>query len=614
MFACHAALISFAAIFAQAVPQNPVEKSPAIIPRPAQLDSRHGVMPISGDVAIRITKDDPESTNIAVQLAAWLKPLGVAASVGKQLDSEQAEDRIVLSVDPALRGFAEEEYLLDIGDEITIKARTGTGLFWGAQSLRQLMEQVGESRGGRFAEINLLKVVIRDKPRFAHRGMLLDCGRHFMPVDFVKRYIDLLAYHKMNVLHWHLTEDQGWRIEIKKYPKLTEIGAWRTAQRDSEQPRDAMGRYGGYYTQDQIRDIVTHAKSRHITVIPEIEMPGHALAALAAYPELSCKGTPLEVWTEWGVIDDVYCAGNDKVFDFLEDVLSEVIELFPSTYIHIGGDECPKSRWEKCPKCQARMKARNMKNEQELQSYFIHRIEKFLNGKGRRLIGWDEILEGGLAPNATVQSWRGMNGAIAAATSGHDVIASPTSHCYLDYAQCEPPDLPILSGYLPLETVYSFDPMPESLTPAQMRHIRGIEGNIWSERAPPERVDWQVFPRLCAIAEIGWSPRDARDWNDFQRRMEAHYGRFDAMGVTYFIPSPKLAVPVAPFAEKANIAFEDPFRGGEIRYTTDGSDPTQRSARYDKPFELNASATVKARTYLPGGRCSPVAEWKFTKS
>lgn len=611
----HAAVVALAAILAQAPSQNPDVKSPAIIPRPAQLETRQGVLAIGGEVVICVTEEeDSESKSIAEQLAGWMKVLGVPASVGKKSDMGEATDRIVLSIDTALRDFADEEYLLDIGEEITIKARTSTGLYWGAQSLRQLMEQAADSRGGRFAVINLPKLAVRDKSRFAHRGMLLDCGRHFMPVEFVKRYIDLLAYHKMNVLHWHLTEDQGWRIEIKEYPKLTEIGAWRTAKRDSEQPRDAKGRYGGFYTQDQIREIVAYAKTRFITVIPEIEMPGHALAALASYPELSCSGKPLEVWTEWGIIDDVYCAGNDKVFEFLEDVLSEVIELFPSTYIHIGGDECPKTRWEKCEKCQTRMKSEKLKDEHELQSYFIRRIEKFLNSKGRRLIGWDEILEGGLAPNATVQSWRGMDGAIAAATAGHDVIASPTSHCYLDYAQCEPPDLPILSGFLPLETVYSFDPMPAALTPAQMRHIRGIEGNIWSERAPPDRVDWQVFPRLCAIAEIGWSPKDSRDWKDFQRRMDAHYGRFDAMGVTYFIPSPKLAVPVAPFAEKTEIAFEGSFRGGDIRYTTDGSDPTPRSPKYDKPFQLKESATLKARTYLRGGRCSPVAVWKFTKT
>jgi hexosaminidase len=345
-----------------------------------------------------------------------------------------------------------------------------------------------------------------------------------MSKEFIKRYIDLLAYHKMNVFHWHLTEDQGWRIEIKKYPKLTQIGAWRG-------PDDE--RYGGLYTQDDVREIVAYARSHYVTIVPEIELPGHCTAALAAYPELSCTGGPFEVSRRWGIHKEIYCAGNDETFAFLEGVLSEVIELFPSEYVHIGGDEVPKDRWKGCPKCQARIKAEGLAGEDELQSYFIRRIEKYLNSRGRRLIGWDEILEGGLAPHATVQSWRGMDGAIAAARAGHDVIVSPTSHCYLNFPQEPDPSAPEWMGLIALEQIYSFEPTPPELTAEQARHVLGGEGNVWTEYAPQERVDYQAFPRLCALAEVLWSPKGQRDWDDFQERMTVHYRRLDALGVQY---------------------------------------------------------------------------------
>ncbi|MBU0616882.1 MAG: family 20 glycosylhydrolase, partial [Planctomycetes bacterium] len=440
--------------------------------------------------------------------------------------------------------------------------------------------------------------------RYRWRGMLLDCGRHFMTKDFVKRYIDLLAYHKMNVLHWHLTEDQGWRIEIKKHPKLTEIGAWRG---------EGDERYGGFYTREDVKEIVEYAKSRYIAVVPEIEMPGHSLGALAAYPELSCTGGPFKVATRWGVHSEVYCAGNDKVFEFLQDVLSEVIELFPSEFIHIGGDECPKERWQACVKCQARIKTEGLKDEHELQSYFIRRIEKFLNSKGRRLIGWDEILDGGLAPNATVQSWRGMRGAIAAATAGHDVISSPTSHCYLDYAQWRAPGEPTWMGFIDLKTCYSFEPTPTELTPEQAKHVLGLEGNMWTEHAPQARVDWQVFPRLCALAEVGWSPKGKRDWKDFQKRLKAHYPRLDALGVTYFLPPPECTAKDTTFTDSLQIALSNPHGLGVMHYTLDGNEPTQDSPRYMTPMSLSESTTLKARTFITNGRSSSVAEYHFRK-
>jgi hexosaminidase len=503
--------------------------APAIVPRPAELKLLDGQFSIQASTTILVQADKPEVRAIGEYLADLLRQ-----ATGQPLPVEDKEtgrasyippDSIFLSLPARSTLPSDEAYYLAVRPgTVILNARHANGLFHGVQTIRQLLS------GGSVWQIPALE--IRDQPRYRWRGMLLDCGRHFMTKDFVKRYIDLLAYHKLNVLHWHLTEDQGWRIEIKKYPKLTEIGAWRQATRDDEQPRDAAGRYGGFYTQDDIREIVAYAKARFVTIVPEIEMPGHCQAALASYPELSCTGGPFKVGTKWGVYDDVYCAGNERTFEFLQDVLTGVLDLFPSEFIHIGGDEVPKTRWQACPKCQARIKAEGLKDEAELQSYFIRRIEKFLSSKGRRLIGWDEILEGGLAPHATVQSWRGMGGAIAAATAGHDVICSPTSHCYLDY-----PQFPVVSTQpvtvITLDKVYSFEPTPAELTAEQAKHILGAEGNMWTERAPQDRVDYMVFPRLCALAEVAWSPKELRDWDDFATRMKTHYQRLDALGVHY---------------------------------------------------------------------------------
>jgi len=351
-----------------------------------------------------------------------------------------------------------------------------------------------------------------------------------------------MAMYKYNTFHWHLTEDQGWRIEIKKYPKLTETGAWRKETligHAGEKPEHYDGkRYGGFYTQEDIKEVVAHAKKLYITVIPEIEMPGHSLAALASYPDLGCTGGPYEVATKWGVFKDIYCAGNDKTFDFLENVLREVMDLFPSRYIHIGGDETPKDRWKKCPKDQARIKAEGLKNEQELQSYFISRIEKFLNAHGRNIIGWDEILEGGLAPNATVMSWRGIKGGIAAAKMNHDVIMTPVQYCYFDYYQGDPKDEPLaIGGYLPLKKVYSYEPVPEELTPEQKKHVLGAQGNVWTEYiATTDYVEYMVYPRACALSEVDWTPANEKDYGDFMQRLELNLKHLDMLGVHYRSP------------------------------------------------------------------------------
>ena len=388
------------------------------------------------------------------------------------------------------------------------------------------------SRGGRCPASRS-----RTAPRFVWRGLLLDVARHYMPVDFVKKFIDLAALHKLNMLQLHLTDDQGWRIEINRYPRLTEIGSVRAeSPMKGDRSRGDGTPYGPFfYTQQQIRELVDYAQARHVTLVPEIEMPGHFLAALAAYPQLSCTGGPFKVRTQWGIEPDVLCAGNDEAIEFALNVLAEVTDMFPSPFIHIGGDEAPRDRWKACPKCQARMRTEGLQTEAQLQTYLNHRVEQFLISRGRRLIGWDEILEGGLTPGAVVMSWRGMEGGIAAAKAGHDVVMSPTSHCYFDYAQGRGPDEPqAIGGFLPLETVYGFEPLPTALPEAQRPHILGVQGNLWTEYiATPRDAEYFAYPRAVALAEVAWSPAASRDFADFQRRLQIHLQRLDRLGVNY---------------------------------------------------------------------------------
>lgn len=416
---------------------------------------------------------------------------------------------------------------------IKITATHRHGLFYGLTTLLQLMQPSLDCDGA----FSVPACTINDQPRFKYRGMHLDVCRHYFGKEFIKKYIDLLAIHKLNTFHWHLTEDQGWRMEIKKYPRLTEIGAWRNGSmighyRDHQ--LDTI-RYGGFYSQDDIREIVKYAESRHVTIIPEIEMPGHALAALAAYPEFSCNGGPFEVGKEWGVFDDVYCAGNESTYKFLEDVLTEVCNLFPGKYIHIGGDECPKTRWKSCAKCQKKIKDLGLKDEHELQSYFIQRIEKFLNSKGKQIIGWDEILEGGLAPNATVMSWRGEQGGIDAATQQHHVIMTPGEYCYFDHYQGNPELEPIaIGGFTPIEKVYSYNPVPKELSDSLHQFILGAQANVWTEYILNEKhVEYMAFPRATALAEVLWTPEKLKDFDDFQIRLLSHFNLLDKLKVNY---------------------------------------------------------------------------------
>ncbi|MET0634636.1 MAG: beta-N-acetylhexosaminidase [Chitinophagaceae bacterium] len=431
---------------------------------------------------------------------------------------------------------------------ISIEGDTYAGTFYGIQTLIQLLPVV------RAEKLGIPSVVVEDAPRFGYRGMMLDVCRHFFPVPVVKKFIDYLALHKLNRFHWHLTDDQGWRIEIRKYPRLTEVGAYRNGTIIGRFPGtgNTNTRYGGYYTQDQIREVVAYAADRFITVVPEIEMPGHGSAAIAAYPELSCfpevptiryfppkctwggDSTGKQVMQTWGVFDDVFCAGKENTFMFLQDVIEEILPLFPSQYIHVGGDECPKKNWEKCPSCQLRMKENNLKNEHELQSYFVQRMEKFINSKGRKLIGWDEILEGGLAPNAAVMSWRGEAGGIEAAKLRHEVVMSPTTYLYFDYKQVEKDDSLTIGGYLPLEKVYSYEPYPAGLTAEENAFITGVQANLWTEYITNiEKIEYMVFPRMEALSEISWSGKNKKDWTRFETKLPAQFSRYDLLKINY---------------------------------------------------------------------------------
>jgi len=515
----------------------------SVIPKPAFIQEKESSFEITQAFCVAIEKSDSEVRNVGLYFTDRLNRasgLGIPVIEGSKEDI--SENALLLRLEPDTEGLGKEGYELDIHpDHIVLTARSPAGLFYGIQTIFQLLpvDVYSDSSASQNGPWDLPCVTIRDVPRYQYRGMHLDVCRHFFPKSFIKKYIDLLALHKFNKFHWHLTEDQGWRIEIKKYPGLTEKGAYRKETlvgHSRSKPHVFDGTpHGGYYTQDDIREIVAYARDRYVTVIPEIEMPGHATAALAVYPELSCTGGPFEVATQWGVFEDVYCAGNDRVFEFLEDVLTEVIDLFPGTYVHVGGDECPKVRWEVCEKCQARIEAEGLKDEDELQSYFIRRIETFLSSRGRRLIGWDEILEGGLAPEATVMSWRGMEGGIEAAQQGHDVIMTPISHCYFDYYQADPQDEPLaIGGKITLKDVYTFEPTPASLTPVQAEHILGAQGNVWTEYIEtPEHVEYMSVPRMCALAEVVWSSREVRNWKDFKARLNAHVHRLDKLGVNY---------------------------------------------------------------------------------
>jgi len=579
----------------------------SIVPRPARMTIGDGQVVVCAATPI-LTSDstDTELRDLALAVGALLAghPCG--------LPSEAARPSVTLRLESDA-GLPSEGYRLtaDAGG-VRIAAATGAGLFYGIQTLRQLVPLDGGAVP--FVEID-------DAPRFPYRGMHLDVVRHVFPVAFIERYIDLLSRYKLNTFHWHLTDDQGWRLEIRKYPRLTSVGAWRRETIAGKQFDPYVGDgqpYGGYYTQAQVREVVAYAAARHVTVIPEIEMPGHAVAALAAYPELACTAGPFDVATVWGVTEDIYCP-SERTFAFLEDVLTEVLELFPSPYIHIGGDEVPKRRWKESPLAQEIIRREGLHDEAELQSWFIRRIETFLHAHGRRLIGWDEILEGGLAPDATVMSWRGVDGGIAAARQGHDVVMTPGSHLYFDHYQGPRETEPLaIGGFTPLWRVYEFEPVPPDLTADEGRHVLGAQANVWTEYiTTPEQVEYMALPRLLALAEVVWSPQGARDWDDFSARLPTQLRRLDALGVHYRIPAPLgLDGDRLVLGDSAIVTLTSPLPDAQVLWATD--DPEMTGARLaDGPVTIpvvEGGVRLTARLRLADGRLGPPATGRFRRT
>ncbi|HEY3370721.1 MAG TPA: glycoside hydrolase family 20 protein [Prolixibacteraceae bacterium] len=583
------------------------ENELSLIPQPQHMTL--GSSSFKFNKGTQLVTESVDQKLIASQFAELLeKPTGWKLDI--VVGGDEGSNQVYFTTEPMM---APEAYSLEVSQKrIEIKAAKPAGFFYAIQTLRQLLPPEIESAQKQDKIDWLVPVIsITDQPAFKWRGFMLDVARHFFPKEDVLRMIDNLALHKINTLHLHLVDDQGWRIEIKKYPKLTEIGAWRVDREDkhwnsrTKQQAGEKATYGGFYTQEDIKEMVAYAQSRFITIVPEIEMPAHVTSALAAYPSLSCTGGPFTV-LPGGIwpITDIYCAGKDSTFLFLEDVLTEVIALFPSKYIHIGGDEATKTEWEKCPDCKNRIKAEGLKNVGELQSYFIKRIEKFIHSKGRVMIGWDEILEGGLPEEATVMSWRGFNGGVEAANLGHDVVMTPNSHCYFDYyqgpASQEPPGI---GGYLPLSKVYGFNPVPPELGAEAAKHILGGQANLWSEYVPTiQHAQYMAFPRMAALAETLWSPVELRNWEGFSRRIQLFMKRYAQAGINYAKSAYKVTASTEVHPDQNNLAvtLKSELNGVEIRYTLDESKPTTFSRVYSEPVVIDQTTTLKAVTIVNG--------------
>ena len=599
----------------------------SVIPYPNSLVPEEGTFAFNKKTKIICTPSlDSASQEVVRNFSALLNNTA-GLKTEYMVEDEKGEENIVFfDLDTSI---ADEGYSLDIDpSKIIIKASSAAGFYYAVQSLKQLLPvAVYEDKKSDSAQKWEVPCAhIDDAPRFSYRGMHLDVARHFFSVDEVKRYIDLLAMHKLNVFHWHLTDDQGWRIEIKKYPKLTEIGSIRKQTMVGKNfDRYDNTPYGGYYTQDQIRDIVNYAKERFITIIPEVDLPGHMVAALASYPSLGCTGGPYEVQGMWGVHPDVLCAGKEETYEFVTDVLSEVIELFPSRYIHIGGDECPKDRWEKCPLCQARIRKLGLKTDKEhtaeerLQSYFMTRVEKFLNENDRQIIGWDEILEGGAAPNATVMSWRGTDGGVQAAKLRHNVVMTPNTYLYFDYYQSEDTQTePLAIGsYVPLERVYDFEPVPDTLDNDSKKYILGAQANLWTEYISDfKQVEYMLLPRLDALSEVQWTRPENKNWVSFLDRLQHNIQVYDLKGYNYgkhiFGINPEYRI----IPEKHCIEVTLRTQGdAPVYYTLDGTVPTEKSTRYAQPIELTDDADLKAIVVRPGMKTNMFEkEYVFNKA
>lgn len=599
-----------------------------IVPLPNQMIPQEGRFELSSKVKVVTAACTPEVKTIADSLVERIAlTSGIRLSQTDQANS--SAPTITFAMNPQLPA---EGYELSVKPSgIILSASQPNGFFYGVQSLYQLLPPAVYGRTkDKKAAWSVPAVEIQDAPRFPYRGLMLDVCRHFSELDYIYKFIDQLAAHKMNTFHWHLTDDQGWRIEIKKYPKLTEIGSKRKETLVdyyyTNWPQIFDGKeHGGYYTQEQIKAVVAYAASKYITVIPEIEMPGHAVAAIASYPELSCTpDTTYDVTGTWGVFDQVFCP-KEETFAFLEGVLDEVVDLFPSSYIHIGGDECPKTAWKNCDHCQTLIRTLGLKDdttpnavdgkkhtkEEKLQSYVITRMEKYLNSKGRNIIGWDEILEGGLAPNATVMSWRGVEGGITAAKAGHNAIMTPNPYVYLDHYQEDPEFAPTtIGGYNTLKKTYSYNPVPDDADELVKKHIIGLQGNIWNEYMQnDERRDYQTFPRAIAIAETGWTENRNKNWNSFCRRMVEEFERMDIMQVkacrNFF--DVNINTHVEPGSGVLNVVLESFYPNADIRYTTDGSEPTEQSERYTQPFALTGQLDLKAAVFNKDKRLGKVS-------
>lgn len=581
----------------------PAQQPVNIIPKPNSVQAKAGEFVLSSSTVI--SYDNADSKRMAELFQAYLNTqYGISLKT-----AEKKSGRNVIRFVSSAKGN-EEAYQLEVSPQNIEVSGVNAGLFYGYQSLVQLLPLSG-------ADIRVGAVSITDEPRFAYRGLHLDVGRHMFPVSFIKKYIDILSSYKLNVFHWHLTEDQGWRLEIKKYPKLAEVGGFRKQTLIGNYKRDGdydHTPYGGFYTQEEAREVVAYAKERFVTVIPEIEMPGHALAALQAYPELGCTGGPYDAAQTWGVFDQVFCAGKDQTFEFLQNVLDEVIDIFPSAYIHIGGDECPKAEWKKCPHCQKRIKDHNLKDEHELQSYFIQRIEKYVNSKGRRIIGWDEILEGGLAPNATVMSWRGDAGGIAAASQGHDVIMTPNSYgLYLDHKQGPDRNREPLSigGYSTMEKIYGSDPVPQQLEESRRKHIKGVQGNVWTEYIEtPNKVEFTIYPRILALSEIAWTNPANKNWKEFSEvRTARALARVDQTANRYRVPEVYGLKDTVIYASEYVIRGLKPsVEGGKIYYTLDDYDPSDLDLEFKDQLKITVpdgkERVFKAVVIAPSGKKS----------
>ncbi|MFC5045560.1 family 20 glycosylhydrolase [Aquimarina hainanensis] len=574
-----------------------------IIPKPKTLLCRPGAFEFTEKT--RFVINNKEEAAIAEMLIQKF-----STATGWTLTTTEtipAENYVAFTINKALKKEAYEIAVAE--DHIVLTAGEASGFLYAIQSLRQLLPPEIETKGADQKTKWLVPAVsIKDEPRFQWRGLMLDISRHFFGKEYIKEVIDGLAFHKMNVLHLHLVDDQGWRIEIKKYPRLTTVGAWRVDQEDKHWndrravSPDEKGTYGGFLTQEELKEIVAYADKKNITVIPEIEMPAHVSSAIAAYPHLSCKGNSIGVPSGglWP-ITDIYCAGQESTFVFLEDVLKEVMDIFPSQYIHIGGDEATKTNWEHCPYCRQRMKDEGLSEVEELQSYFIKRIEKFINAHGKKLIGWDEILEGGLAPDATVMSWRGVKGGLEAAAQGHDVVMTPGTHCYFDHYQGKKEEEPLaIGGFTPLSKVYQFDPVVPSMTAEAAKHVLGGQANLWSEYiTTTAHSQYMIYPRLAALAETVWSPKEARDWGDFSDRIQTMFDRYEYQGIHYAKSSFRIRpeVIVDTSSNSVTLQLKNEYPNADIRYVLGTDTLSEKAIQYTKPIPMDTTITLTASLF-----------------